>query len=108
MKFGTRRMEDIMQRYFIEGLFVSKQGLKKAQKSGRIAAGDIEPFAQAFWANSPAEALQMASEALVGGQWTDGPHLSDQTEEQRMRQMGAPELPGFGGRSQSKMKKPKK
>lgn len=87
-----------MQRYFVEGLYVSKQGLKKAQKTGRIAAGDIEPFAQAFWANSPAEALQMASQALAGGQWTEGPRLSDQTEEQRMRQLGAPELPGFGTR----------
>jgi hypothetical protein len=97
-----------MQRYFVEGLFISKQGLKKSQKSGRVATGDIEPFAQAFWANSPAEALQMANEALAGGQWTDGPRLNDQTEELRMRQMGAPELPGFGGKSQPKTKKPKK
>ena len=86
-----------MQRYFVEGLYVTKQGLKKAQKTGRIAISDIEPFAQPFWANSPAEALQMASQALSGGQWTEGPRLSDQTEEQRMRQIGAPELPGFGG-----------
>jgi hypothetical protein len=88
-----------MQRYFVEGLFVSKAGLKKAQKSGRVNPGDVEPFAQAFWAESPAEALQMASEAIAGGQWTEGPRLSDQTEEQRMRQMGAPELPGFGSRT---------
>ena len=86
-----------MQRYFVEGLYITKQGLKKAQKSGRIARGDIEPFAQAFWANSPAEALEMASQALSGGQWAEGPRLSDQTEEQRMRKIGAPELPGFGG-----------
>lgn len=97
-----------MQHYFIEGLFVSKQGLKKAHKTGRVAPGDIEPFARAFWANSPAEALQMASEALAGGQWMEGPRLSDQTEEQRMRQMGAPELPGFGANPQPKTRKPKK
>jgi hypothetical protein len=100
-------MEAVMQRFFVEGLFVSKQGLKKAQKSGRVAPGDIEPFAQPFWANSPAEALQMATQALDGGQWTEGPRLSDQTEEQRMRQIGAPELPGFGGRSKAKPKKRK-
>lgn len=84
-----------MQRFYVEGMYMSRQGLKRAHKSGRMATADVEPFAQAFWANSPAEALQLASEALSGGQWIEGPHLSDMSEEQRMRQMGAPELPGF-------------
>jgi hypothetical protein len=94
-----------MQRYFVEGLYVTRPGLKKAQRNGRVATGDVEPFAQTFWANSPAEALQMASQALSGGQWLEGPRLSDQTEEQRMRQIGAPELPGFGGKKQKKVNK---
>ncbi len=83
------------QRFYIEGLYVSKQGLKKAQKGGRAAHPEVEPFAQAIWAGSAAEALQLASEALAGGQWIEGPRISEMSEEERMRQMGAPLLPGF-------------
>jgi hypothetical protein len=84
-----------MQKYWIEGLFVTSKGLKKAQKSGKIASTDIEPFARTFWAINPEEAIALATEALEGGQWTDGPRLGKTTEEQRMRALGAPELPGF-------------
>jgi hypothetical protein len=79
-----------MQQYWIEGLFIPK----KTRKGGKTPA--VEPFAKAIWANSPAEALQLATAELNGGQWTDGPHLGQKTEEQRMRSLGAPELPGFG------------
>lgn len=77
-----------MYHYFVEGLFIPKKSLKKARKA-------IEPYARGIWANSLAEAIQIASQELAGGQWVEGPTVSDTTEEQRMRQMGAPELPGL-------------
>ena len=79
--------------YWVEGVFLTKRGLKKAQKSSKLAAGDREPFAKAFWASSPEEAERLATEELQGGQWLEGPRVSRTTEEQRMRKMGAPELP---------------
>lgn len=85
-----------MEAYFVEGQYVNRKGLKKSKKSGRIAQADIEPFAQRFYANSPQEALKMAEETLQGGQWVEGPKVSRQTEEQHMRAIGAPQLPGFG------------
>ncbi len=85
-----------MEQYWVEGLFVTKKGLAKAHRSGRVAAADIEPFLMSFWANSSNEALQFAQEKLNGGEWTDGPRVTKTSEEQRMRQIGAPELPGLG------------
>jgi hypothetical protein len=84
-----------MEQYWVEGLFVSKSGLKKAKKSGKIAQSDIEPFARSYWANTPDEAIHLANLELNGGEWTNGPHVSKTSEEQRMRAMGAPELPGL-------------
>jgi hypothetical protein len=78
-----------MPQYFVEGLFTPKKSLKKARKT-------VEPYARVIWANTPAEAARQASEELAGGQWVEGPTVSDTTEEQRMRQIGAPEFPGFG------------
>lgn len=85
-----------MKPFWVEGLFVSKKGLKKAQKTGSYTRGDIEPFAQTIWANSEAEALALAEEKLSGGAWVEPPWLTLVSEEKRMRSMGAPELPGFG------------
>lgn len=84
-----------MKCFYIEGLFMSKQGMKKAAKGGKSARPDVEPFSQAIWANNAAEALQIANETIAGGQWIEGPRLSEQSEEERMRQLGAPLLPGF-------------
>jgi hypothetical protein len=84
-----------MEQYWVEGLFVSKPGLKRAKKSGKIAQSDIEPFARSYWANTPDEAIHLATLELNGGEWTNGPHVSKTSEEQRMRAMGAPELPGL-------------
>jgi hypothetical protein len=84
-----------MEQYWVEGLFVSKPGLKRAKKSGKIAQSDIEPFARSYWANTPDEAIHFATLELNGGEWTNGPHVSKTSEEQRMRAMGAPELPGL-------------
>lgn len=84
-----------MKRFYIEGMYTARAENKKAARSAKGGHSEIEPFAQAFWAESAAEALQMASEAIIGGQWVEGPRLSEQSEEDRMRQLGAPLLPGF-------------
>ena len=84
-----------MPYFYVEGKYLTRIGRRRSIKSGRVAPGDIEPFARSFWANSPREALQLANEALGGGEWLEPPRVSQTSEEGRMRQMGAPELPGF-------------
>lgn len=84
-----------MPHYYVEGLFINKQGVKKKRRTGKPPAGAIEPFARTIWANSPREALQLATQALEGGEWTEGPRVSQTSEEERMRDLGAPEFPGF-------------
>lgn len=84
-----------MEHYYVEGLFITKQGLKKAHKTGTPPLQSIEPFAKSIWAATPEEAIHLATEQLAGGEWTDGPRVSKVSEEQRMRKLGAPQLPGF-------------
>src|SRR4030065_987177 len=74
-----------MEQYWVEGLFANRQGIRKEQKTGVMPASAIEPFARALWANSPDEAVRMATEALKGGRWIESPRISRLTEEQRMR-----------------------
>ena len=50
-----------MPQYYIEGLFANKQGVKKKLKTGSYPAGSIEPYAKTIWADSPKEALQLAT-----------------------------------------------
>jgi len=88
-----------MPHYYVEGSFANKQGVKKKRKTGVYPINSIEPYAKSIWANSPKEAIQIATIDLNGGEWTEGPHLSQITEEQRMRSMGAPEFPGLTQRS---------
>jgi hypothetical protein len=76
-------------------LYANKQGVKKKYKAGTYPANSIEPYAKTIWANNPQEAIQIATSELEGGEWTEGPHLSQVTEEQRMRSLGAPEFPGL-------------
>jgi hypothetical protein len=85
-----------MEQYWVEGLFANARGVSKARKSGVYPPSAIEPFAKGLWANSPDEAIQLATEALNGGEWIEGPVVSRLTEEQRMRAIGAPEFPGLG------------
>jgi hypothetical protein len=94
-----------MEQYWVEGIFVSKQGLKKAKRSGKIAQADIEPFARSYWANTPDEAILMATHDLNGGDWTNGPRVSKTSEEQRMRAMGAPEFPGMNSKGKKRKTK---
>jgi hypothetical protein len=84
-----------MKRYYVEGLFIPRKNLKKVRQGSRPVPKEVEPFARTFWANDPAEALRLAAESLDGGQWLEPPRISLTSEEQRMRQAGAPELPGF-------------
>lgn len=95
-----------MEQYWVEGLFANARGVSKARKSGSYPAGSIEPFARGLWANSPAEAIQLATEALAGGAWIEGPVVSRLTEEQRMRAQGAPEFPELGGATRKKHSRP--
>jgi hypothetical protein len=94
-----------MPQFYVEGLFANQQGVKKKRKTGAYPVHSIEPYAKTIWANSPMEAIQIASSELEGGEWTEGPHLSLVTEEQRMRSMGAPELPGLAPRTTKSPKK---
>jgi len=91
-----------MEQYWVEGLFANARGVSKARKSGVYPPSAIEPFAKGLWANSPDEAVQLATEALNGGEWIEGPVVSRLSEEQRMRAMGAPEFPGMGGQVRKK------
>jgi hypothetical protein len=94
-----------MQQFYVEGLFANKQGAKKMHKMGAYPANSIEPYAKTIWANSPKEAIQIATSELEGGEWTEGPHLNQITEEQRMRSAGAPEFPGLAPRVTKSRKK---
>jgi hypothetical protein len=92
-----------MEKYFVEGLFLTRRNLNKSKKAGEVVQLDIELFSKSFWANSKVEAIRMATEALDGGQWVKEPKVSEISEEKRMRTLGAPELPGF-----SRLKKKRK
>jgi hypothetical protein len=85
-----------MKQFTVEGLYISKPAVRKARRSGKIPTGSVEPFAKTIWANSPEEAIRLATEELKGGEWVEGPRITPLSEEQRMRAMGAPELPGLG------------
>jgi len=95
-----------MQQYWVEGLYITRQGVNKSKKSGKTTDSDIEPFAQTIWATNQEDAIRMAGEEIGGGRWVEGPTVSGISEEQRMRNQGAPELPGLGG--SRKKQKPRK
>jgi hypothetical protein len=84
-----------MEKYYVEGVYLPRQKAKKANPGGAYRASDLEPFARIFWAKSPEDALQQATESLQGGLWIEKPRVSRQSEEDRMRMAKAPELPGF-------------
>lgn len=84
-----------MPTYYVEGLYANAQGVKKKHKTGVYPSSSIEPFARSVWANDPKEAIRLATEELNGGEWVKAPKVSQVSEEQRMRNMGMPELPGF-------------
>jgi hypothetical protein len=94
-----------MPQYYVEGLFANKQGVKKKRTTGAYPVHSIEPYAKTIWANSPKEAIQISTAELDGGVWTEGPHVSQVTEEQRMRSMGEPEFLGLAAASPKRRKR---
>ncbi len=78
-----------MKLFWIEGL------LSPRSSSGRGKNAGVKPYSQSFWANSVQEAVNLALQANPGARWIEGPTVSETSEEQRMRAMGAPELPGL-------------
>ena len=76
-----------MKQFWVEGL-VQPRGHGK-----KIAP--VEPFSKAYWVETSAEALRSAEADLKGGTWVEGPRVSLTSEADRMRAMGAPELPGM-------------
>jgi hypothetical protein len=81
-----------MKQFWIEGLLSPRSG------SGRVKNVGVKPYSQSFWANSAQEAVNMALQANPGSRWIEGPTVGETSEEQRMRAMGAPELPGLDAR----------
>lgn len=94
-----------MPQYYVEGLYIKPQTGKMKQKTGMLPAGAVEPYAKSIWANSPQEAIQIATDELQGGEWKEGPKISQRTEEQRMRSLGAPEFPGLATHPAKKQKR---
>ncbi len=94
-----------MPQFYVEGLFATRLAVKKKQKTGNYPVNSIEPYAKSIWANNAKEAIRIATEELAGGEWTKGPHVSQVTEEERMRSMGAPEFPGLSTGEPKKRKR---
>jgi hypothetical protein len=93
-----------MRKYWIKGLFLEPAGFKKLKKNGQIPRENLNSVEIACWADSPEEALREVGQQFTGGKWIEGPEVLETSEEQRMRAMGAPELPGFGN-AKSRRKK---
>ncbi len=79
-----------MKLYWIEGLLAARNRPSQGKTAG------VKPFSQSYWANTPEEAIQMAMSEFPRARWIEGPTATQTSEEQRMRKMGAPELPGLG------------
>ncbi len=82
-----------MPNYYVEGIYLNKEGAMKQRKTGEYPPVSLEPYGKTMWANSPKEAIQLATAELAGGKWIEGPRVSQVTEEQRMRSKGSPEFP---------------
>jgi len=84
-----------MKAYYVEGLFEIHQANKRSNPNAKGGQAQLEPFAKIIWAESPEEAVKIATQELKGGQWVQEPRVSQTSDAQRMRVMGAPELPGL-------------
>jgi hypothetical protein len=84
-----------MEQYRVEGIFINRRGVKRLVREGIPHPAEIEPFTKAFWAYDAEEAYQEATYALNGGEWVEAPTISIISEAERMRALGAPELPGL-------------
>ncbi len=88
-----------MKPYYVEGL------VRKKTKSGK--GGEAETVSLTIWAQTAEDALREASEQVGAAEWLEGPRLKKQSEEQRMRKMGAPELPGLDASKSLRARKDK-
>lgn len=77
-----------MKHFWIEGVILVKTSIRSKNRS-------LKPVSDSVWANTAEEAVRMAMENHPNVQWIEGPILRTDSEEQRMRQLGAPELPGL-------------
>jgi len=84
-----------MRKYWIRGLFLKPTGVRKMKRIGQIPQADLDTIEIACWAETPVEALQEVAHQFTAGKWIEGPEVVETSEEQRMRAMGAPELPGI-------------
>ncbi len=92
-----------MKQFFVEGLVIAIAGKGRSKRGG-----EVQPFSGSYWANSAEEALQMAREEAPGAQWVEGPRLARQSEEQRMRKAGAPELFNLPSPKKTAQRRPKR
>ena len=91
-----------MKSFFVEGLYVTKKGIQNARKRGEIPSGNFEIYTKTVWALDADDAIRIATADIHGGEWMDGPRVSNSSEERRMRDLGAPELPGLGDSKRKK------
>ena len=84
-----------MKPFYIEGVYQPRQTPKKAARPGAAPAGGVEPYAKTIWANSVDEAIRLAKDEMEGVVWVEGPRQGRKSEEKRMQELGAPQLPGF-------------
>lgn len=84
-----------MEQYRIEGIYINGCGMLRLMRNGAPHPADIEPFTREYWAYCPEDAYKAATLDLNGGQWVEKPTVSFISEAERMRALGAPELPGL-------------
>ena len=82
-----------MNQYWVKGQIIPRQSSVISNSDGNGHQNALEPFAKAYWADSPDEALEAAQAELNGGTWVEPPVVTETSEEMRMRALGAPELP---------------
>ncbi len=86
-----------MKQFWVEGLVQPRGRAKKA--------APVEAFSRAYWAETAAEALRSAEADLNGGAWVEPPKVTLTSEAERMRSLGAPELPGMPAAKKTGQKK---
>lgn len=79
-----------MKKFFIEGVFIPAAPRRKTRRGV-----EAQPFSRVYWAESARQALEQVRADFADVQWLEGPRIQGQSEEQRMRQAGAPELFNF-------------
>jgi hypothetical protein len=99
-----------MKAFWVYGEYVSSAGIKRLQRSevghyilelgewDECPRQDRLPLAKMFLAGSEQEAIEQAERFISHAGdclWLAGPHVEQASEEQNMRLLGFPLLPGF-------------